>query len=360
MDNITYLCIGAAYNSDNGLQQFPPFLENLIINHNLYAKIIIIDPELEEIPALIPYLTNNLNCKLCYNKQNKFKFQHNQNTIKVRIFRQAFDFNILDNGIDYMKNIIRKVLNHKTYYPKDTCLFFVHDFSGYGLDKINTILNTDYKNNDLYKQNVQIGLGTIKDFGCSPNLNSDTFQPIILSQNNIMKILNCNLLNSFEIAVVFCSDINDIIKKVMLQIIQHRLDTYITDVICDYRKIMLCIKNNKNYEINYESVLCGEPNIVIPGQSYDMIKNNVIRNLLHHIYNIVDFLNYYPNSSINIFNKLRVFCESDSDIYNTLTVFKECVMDMFNYITNIKLPHLSSFYAKCVDDDDVLSSLIKI
>ncbi len=361
MDHITYLCIGAAYNPENGLQQFPPFLENLIKNNNLTCKIIIIDPHLEDYPMVIQYLINNLNYKLHDdNKQNKFKLQHDNNIIKIRIFRQIFDFTLSNNSMDYITDIIRKVLNQKIYYPNETCLFFVHDFSGYGLDNVNDKLMTKYKNNDSYKQNIQIGLGTINDIGCGPNLNSDTFQPIIYF-GSTMGILNCNLLGSFGIAVLFCADLDYTIKNVMAQIIQNRLNLYINSVLCDYRQIILCLRNNNLYGINYSSILCQGPTLIEVGQTKKMIKNNIISNLLSGIYNIVDFLSYYDNISTNIFNKLKYFCESDlSDVYATLDIFKMCVTDMFNHIKTINMPHLVGCYIKCVyGTNDALSGLIK-
>ncbi len=361
MDHITYLCIGAAYNPENGLQQFPPFLENLMKNNNLTCKIIIIDPYLEDYPMVIHYLINNLNYKLHDdNKQNKFKLQNNNNIIKIRTFRQTFDFTSSNNSINYITDIIRKVLNQKFYYPNETCLFFVHDFSGFGFDNVNEFLMTKYKKNETYKQNIQIGLGTINDVGCSPNLNSETFQPIIY-YGSTMTILNCELLDNFEIAIVFCANLDYKIKNVMAQIIQSRLNFFINTVLYDYRQIMLCLKNDNLYSINYSSVLCQEPTLIEVGQTKEIIKNNIISNLLYKIYIIVDFLSYYDNISTNIFNKLKYFCEDkSSNIYSTLDVFKECVLDMFNHIKTINMPHLVSVYIKSViGTNDALAGLIK-
>ncbi len=361
MDHITYLSIGSAYNPENGLQQFPPFLENLMKNDNLSCKIIIIDPILEEEPMVLKYLTNDLNYKLHNTrKQNKFKLQYNNNIIKIRTFRQPFDFTLSNNSINYITDIVRKLLNQKLYYPNETCLFFVHDFSGYGLDNVNELLMKQYKNNDSFKQNIQIGLGTINDVVCSPNLNSETFQPIIY-KGLPMGILNCNLLCSFEIAIVFCADLDYVIKDVMAQIIQNRLNLYINSVLSDYRQIMLCLRNNNLYNIKYSSILCQGPILIEVGQTKKIIKNNIVSNLLAGIYNIVDFLSYYDNISTNIFNKLKYFCKSDlSDVYTTLDVFKICVSDMFNHIKTINMPHLVSFYIKCAKgNNDALSGLIK-
>jgi hypothetical protein len=122
---------------------------------------------------------------------------------------------------------------------------------------------------------------------------------------------------------------------------------------------MLYINGNNNYVINYDSVLCKLPNVIDSTQSFDIIKTNVITNLLCQIYEIVDFLFYYPIGTKNMFNKLKVFCENNSNVYNVLTVFKECIFDMFEYIKITKLPHLSNLYMKCVDKDDVLLALIK-
>ncbi len=328
--NITYLAIGSAYSIDGGPQQHPPFIDKLILEHKDFIfEIILIDPLMENPPEIVKYHGLN-SVRLDIDGLNTNRLDvYEKNNIIVNVMRDKFSFDFTgEESIDVQKSkkilytLINRTIRLKNENPFETYLLFVHDFSGYRIDKFSDLIWYDYQkmNNTIkymYKKYILIDINNKIDASCFVDLNNDFFHPeLITDSHGTMEIFNPFLLEDFDIHTILISAQkfrSSKIKILLLHAITYKLIDFSDNVLCKYRQYRL---------VQHDSTALNEKT------------SKVIDKLI----SITGFLDYFQGSlRENIFRDFIDFVSRPimENPYEIIKKFVACQKNLESFILNL-------------------------
>jgi hypothetical protein len=339
--NITYLAIGAAYSESGGMQQYPPFLKKLISEHSQFNyQIILIDPLMENPPKIVEYLPV---------KKYDVNWYGNDN-INLHVIRQYFSYNSIfdpNNNDPVSKNflfgLIERTMTSKYENPTNTYLLFVHDFSGYRVDKLADFIWDCYqKTNEtlkyIYQKNVLIDLNNKIDSSCFPDMENLLFHPqLILDTIGTYEIFNPFFLGDDEIYTLSVQNYkNPGIKILLTHALIYRLNNFVRDIIPLYRQIRMALEDTMPY---FPTLICNDlTKILVKDLDTKNFQNNIFvvhstinkitSNMFEYLKLLTGYLDLFKcrNMRKEIFGDFEDFCMVIPFInhYDTLTIFRQC------------------------------------
>lgn len=373
--NVTYLAIGCAYNATSGPQQHPPFLTNLIKAYSeLNFQIILVDPNMEDPPEIVTYFgLRNIDNGEWYGKDN----------INVHIIRELFDFvgfmeetkESAENGscngllpVNYFAKmpsfnsskkliveLVERTINAKIHSPKNTYLFFMHDFSG----NKNSLLSDHFwkiyqkreeKIRNIYRKNIMIDLNCRIENCCFPDMNTIFFGPkLIQSSHGALEIFNPFLLEEFDIYTIILQKYNDTTyKQLVWHAIKTRLREFSVTILSAYRQLYIVLKNNTEIILNeipadllegidtqlIHRILSGETNNEETNTN-NIILYQITQNLFACLYGITGFTAFFRKIDLwnKIFSEFVDKCtEKNIDPYRLIDIFQNCLKKLENFI----------------------------
>src|ERR1700733_5695978 len=252
--NITYVAIGAAYSTEGGMQQFPPFLDNLFKNYiDFTFHVILIDPLIEQVPELVRYVN------LSYPNKNLSKINFNNyssDNLTVDIIREYFDL---------ILSLIERTIYAKKEKYNNTYLLFIHDFSGHQTNILSEYIYNFCKINfieeelKIYQKNILIDITFASNDCCFPDLKGEFSNPIIINdENNSLFIFNPFMLTPNDLGMMFLFNYSKpVIKNLCLHIIMYKLQQFNTSILNKYilsKSKFLSTDLDKESEILFELV----------------------------------------------------------------------------------------------------------
>lgn len=332
--NITYLAIGSAFSSSGGPQQHPPFMEKLISGHpELIFEIIIMDPLIENPPEIVKYYDLVLVGPERYEKNNLIV-----NVINEKFF---FDFPTSSSrdahdSRNLLYSLIDRTISFKSENPTETFLLFVHDFSGYSINKLSDIVWEDYQKSSniikyLYKKNILIDLNNKIDASCFVDLKSSYFHPeLVVNSYGSNEIFNPFFLEDFDIYTIaiqkYCSPN---IKKLLLHAIMYRLKYFSDNILSSYRQHR--ILHSKE--------------IISP--------QDKTTKMLSELQSITGYLDFFSGSTrVKIFGDFFDFCEKATmeNPYELTKKFDSCQKKLEVFLLNLDpIEHFSHLNDLTVD-----------
>lgn len=343
--NITYLAIGSAYSESGGFQQHPPFLEDIMtIYPNYNIQIILVDPGIEDPPEV----SQNFFAKKIDN--NWYGLQN----LTIHVIREAFDFNSFDPiyaknetvSKKFLYSLINRTIAAKYEAPQNTYLFFVHDFSGNPIEELADTVTNIYEKFDInyfmaFKRNVLIDVNNKVGAGCFVDLDSTYFYPFLFKNSfGSLEIFNPFQLDNDEISTILLQTYNNpLIKKLVLHMITHRFNVFISDVLAKYRQLRLFLENKTMVfptgVRNDEGLLTNISADVFGRSSPIDLIFKITQNLLFHLNAQFDFLNHLEFN--NIFKPFIDVCHQPelNEPYKPQNIFRECQKKIENLLFSL-------------------------
>jgi len=136
--DIVYIAIGSANDAD---QQFSPIIRNLAQKFKLMIKIVLIDPNIENMPVCIKKFDIMANK---YYQSDIFVFV-SKSTIYYHDFSYGFNSS---NSDKLIYSLLRQLKRKKRVHPHKTNLLFIQDFTKRNLKKLENhiIMNNKFNN----------------------------------------------------------------------------------------------------------------------------------------------------------------------------------------------------------------------
>ena len=395
--NITYLAIGCAYSQMGGAQQHPPFLEKLLqTNPKFSFQIIILDPQIEDLPEASKYFRLNKIDETWYGKDN----------LNLHVFKENFVFdqlvnsnnldpnseNIYDdissywgdddssNGFrliatndsvpytnrstvstnpskEFLLQLINRTINAKKDNPQNTYLFFMHDFSGHNIKKFSDDiwkiygkLSDDVKN--IYQKNILIDLSNGVNNGCFVDINSVYFHPILLKTiNDSFEIFNPFLLDNFDVYSILLQKYkNPAFKMLVMQMINYNLNTFYSEIVTIYRQIRMILEKNSNISLNVQDIPkellididINEVHMALltKEDNDDWVVKKMTENMMIEMSSFTGFMQFFKKNNIRneLFSEFIEICKQKEiiDHYQITQIYKNCQdkLNIFVYSVN--------------------------
>lgn len=315
--NITYLAIGSAFSFEGGPQQHPPFLEKIISQYQEFTfEIIIIDPLTENPPKITEY----------YNLESIEPNYYKRNNLIVNVIREKFSFDFWNSDSknaqkskNLLYSLIDRTINSKSENPNETCLLFVHDFTGYYIDKFSDMIWEDYQKKNkiteyFYKKNVLIDINNKIDAGCFVDLNSMYFHPeLIVDSHGAIEILNPFLLDDFDIYTLIITSKkynSSNIEKLLIHVITHRLEDFCNNILPNYRQFRINnVMNDNLFRIKTSEMLS---KLISITKYLDFFSNSLREEIFG------DFINLCKNPiMLNPYDIIKkfIFCQKKLELF---------------------------------------------